>query len=94
MPALNNKIYNNNPVWTKNTSVVVVAAASTTSHEAISPYVIIDNQSGGNLEVRPNGFADGILLSPGESFSVAMEVGTKFDIVNSGASAAVLLWLE
>jgi len=94
MVALNNKLSNNNPVWTGNASTTTAAASSTSNHVAITSYVILDNQSGGNLEMRPDGGSNGILLSPGESFSVAMEIGTHFDIVNSGASTAVLLWLE
>lgn len=94
MVALNSKFSGNNPVWSGSTSTTTAAAASTSNHVATTPYVIIDNQSGGNLEIRPSGGANGILLSPGESFSVAIEVGTKFDIVNSGAATAVLLWLN
>ena len=94
MVALNSKLNSNNPVWSGVPSTTTAAAGSTTNHVAATSYVIIDNQSGGNLEIRPSGGTNGILLSPGESFSVAMAIGTKFDIVNSGAGTAVLLWLN
>ena len=94
MVALNSKFNSNNPVWSGLTTTTTAAASSTSNHVAITQYAIIDNQSGGNIQIRPSGGSNGVSLAPGESFSVAFETGTKFDIVNSGAAVAVLLWLE
>ena len=94
--SVNERVIRNNPVWAKDKTATTTQG--TTAGAVITPYlgseyVIIQNQSGGNVTVCPEGTTTGILLTPGETLEVALEKDTKFSLVNAGAGNAVMLWL-
>lgn len=91
--SYNDRMNMNHPVWSSSTQIDSLAAGSTTTSVAKSGYMIVDNQSGGLLTIAPTGTTTGILLSPGDSFSVAVGPNAVFDFINAGGSPAVVVWL-
>ena len=94
--SVNERILNSKPVWVKNKTATTTQG--TTSSVVITPYldskyVIIQNQSGGNVYVCPEGTTTGILLTPGETFETELGVDAKFSLTNMGSGNVVMLWL-
>ena len=81
------------PRWAKATTATTQGTTGGTVITPVSDYVIIDNQSGGNLTICPAGSTTGILITPGETFETAFMDGATFTIVNAGSGNAVFIWL-